>query len=218
MFELPLFPLNTVLFPGMPLSLHIFEPRYKQMIEHCLATQEPFGVVLIREGVEALGPVALPHPVGCTARITQVQRLEDGRINILAVGVERFQIHALSHDKPYLVGTVETIPMDSSDVQAVDQAGQRLRPWVEQYLSMLAKAAEKVEFDPLQLPNDPLALGYLAAALVQIPTEQKQQLLASGQAADLLTAIRTIYRREVALLRVILDRDPSEPEGLFSKN
>jgi len=108
--------------------------------------------------------------------------------------------------------------MDSSDVQAVDQAGQRLRPWVEQYLSMLAKAAEKVEFDPLQLPNDPLALGYLAAALVQIPTEQKQQLLASGQAADLLTAIRTIYRREVALLRVILDRDPSEPEGLFSKN
>src|SRR5512147_2655499 len=92
MYELPLFPLNTVLFPGMPISLHIFEPRYKLMIEQCIQIAQPFGVVLIREGVEALGPSAEPHQIGCSAQITQVERLEDGRMNIVAVGVERFQI------------------------------------------------------------------------------------------------------------------------------
>ena len=86
MFELPLFPLNTVLFPGMPLPLHIFEDRYKQMINNCLEEKEPFGVVLIRNGKEALGPLAQPHSIGCTARIVEVQKLSDGRMNITSVG------------------------------------------------------------------------------------------------------------------------------------
>ena len=79
MFELPLFPLNTVLFPGMPLTLHIFEDRYKLMIGKCIQERQPFGVVLIRRGLEALGPVADTHSVGCMAFIRQVERLEQGR-------------------------------------------------------------------------------------------------------------------------------------------
>ncbi len=134
MYELPLFPLNTVLFPGMPISLHIFEPRYKLMVEECLQSSQPFGVVLIRDGVEALGPLAEPHMVGCTAQITQIERLEDGRLNIIAIGVDRFHIRSLSHDKPYLVGVVETFPLDHGDPESVETAGERLRPWVERYL------------------------------------------------------------------------------------
>lgn len=220
MYELPLFPLNTVLFPGMPISLHIFEPRYKLMIEQCIQTAQPFGVVLIRDGVEAFGPSAEPHEIGCSAQITQVERLEDGRMNIIAIGVERFQIHSLSHDKPYLVGTVESYPLDDDDANAVMRAGNQLRPWVERYLVTLSEAAdEKPSFESHQLPDDPLALGYLAAAVVQIPLDQKQTLLATNHAADLLTSIRTIYRQELPLLNAMIQFEANNDKALlFSRN
>ena len=217
--ELPLFPLNTVLFPGTPITLHIFEPRYLELMELCEQTQQPFGVVLIQEGQEALGPLATPHPIGCTAEIARVERLPDGRMNILAVGVERFEIHQLDYDKEsYLVGQVELLPLVDPDPARIDRAGQRLRPWVERYLAVLGRVAEDASFDPMRLPHDPLALGYLAAALVQIPTDQKQTLLAANEPVDLLANIRTIYRREVALLNAIIARDSIETQGLFSLN
>lgn len=218
MFELPLFPLNTVLFPGTPIQLHIFEPRYKLMIEQCIQNDQPFGVVLIHKGVEAGGPLAEPHPIGCTAQITQVERLDDGRMNILAVGLERFQIVALNRTEPYLTGTVELIPLDEDDEPIIEQAGRRLRPWVERYLAVLSQVAEDAHFDLDRLPDDPLALAYLAAALLQVPSEQKQTLLAADQAVDFLTAIRAMYRREVALLSAIVARDTIDTQGLFSLN
>ena len=95
MFELPIFPLNTVLFPGMPLSLHIFEDRYKLMIGKCLQERRAFGVVLIRQGAEALGPLAEPNKIGCTAFISQVERLHQGRMNIGVIGQRRFRIISL---------------------------------------------------------------------------------------------------------------------------
>lgn len=218
MNDLPLFPLNTVLFPGMPLNLHIFEPRYREMIDLCIDTQQPFGVVLIEEGQEALGPLARPHPIGCTAQIVHVERLDDGRMNITAIGMERFQIHQLHHDRSYLVGTVDMLPLGSDDPARMERAGNRLRPWVERYLSVLAEATDSDAFDPAGLPTDPLALAHLAAAVVQIPAEQKQALLAAAQASELLTSVRAIYRREVALLNAIVSHPPADEEGLFSPN
>lgn len=222
MYEIPLFPLNTVLFPNMPLSLHIFEPRYKIMIEQCISAGEPFGVVLIQAGQEALGPLPEPHPIGCSAQITKVDRLADGRMNIMAIGVERFTIQNVRHDRPYLVGEVEPFPLHNDNSSTVYEAGQRLRPWVERYLAVLSEAADQADFDPARLPDDPLALGYLAAALVQIPSEQKQPLLAEPGVTELLTGIQTIYQREVALLRTILELDNQQQqrngEQLFSLN
>ena len=108
MYELPLFPLNTVLFPGTPLQLHIFEARYKKMVNACLQEQRPFGIALIERGAEALGPLAEPYPIGCAARVVQVQRLEQGRMNIVALGGERFRILSLDRQShPYLVGVEE---------------------------------------------------------------------------------------------------------------
>ncbi len=107
MFELPLFPLHTVLFPGTPIHLHIFEDRYKQMINLCLDKHRPFGIVLIREGMEALGPLAEPYRIGCTAHIVHIQRLEQDRMNIVAIGQERFEIQSLDFLAiPYLAGLV----------------------------------------------------------------------------------------------------------------
>jgi Lon protease-like protein len=220
MYRLPLFPLHTVLFPGTPLTLHIFEPRYRLMIEQCLQTGQPFGVVLIREGREALGPLAQPHPVGCTAQITDVERLPNGHMNIVAVGRERFHIVELSYDRPYLMGTVEPFPLADPEEPETLSAAQQLRPWVERYLVTLSRALQSDSLDPAALPDDPLALGYFAAALVQIPADQKQSLLATWRAAQFLSAMRDVYRREVALLDVILERDPAftRGEGFFSAN
>lgn len=220
MYELPLFPLKTVLFPGTPISLHIFEPRYKLMIEQCLQTGDPFGVVLIRDGAEASGPLADPYSIGTTAQIAHVERLDNGHMNIIAIGVERFEIQDVDRDrKPYLVGTVETRPLDQqAETQTLAYAGQRLRPWVERYIKVLSSVTENGDFDSAQLPDEPTALAYLAAALLQIPADQKQNLLAMNQANDLLTDIRTIYRREVALLNAIIERESAQIQGLFSLN
>ncbi|MBM3459217.1 MAG: ATP-dependent protease, partial [Armatimonadetes bacterium] len=99
--RIPLFPLNVVLFPGMALPLHIFEPLYRQMIRRCLDGDQRFGVCLIRSGPEVGGP-ADPHSVGSLCQIAHVHALEDGRMNLLVVGVSRFQVVRLYHDEAYL--------------------------------------------------------------------------------------------------------------------
>lgn len=216
MRELPLFPLNTVLFPGMPLRLHIFEERYKQMIGYCRQTGDPFGVALIRKG-EEVGGTAEPHHIGCMAHITQVEALPDGRMNIAAFGLERFQIRLLKHDRPYLVGMVETYPLHAGPPEPLDDAAQTLRAWVRRYLQVLSQASD-TPFDAQQLPADPLKLAYLASFLLQIPMPQKQDLLAIGTAEALLAELRTLYRREVTLLQTMLTPHEQGSVGPFSTN
>ncbi len=117
MERLALFPLHTVLFPGAALPLHIFEPRYRQMIGECLETDAPFGVVLIRAGLE-VGEPAVPHEVGTLAHIVQHERLEDGRMNLLATAGDRFRILELLTDRPYLSGRVELLPTDDGAAES----------------------------------------------------------------------------------------------------
>lgn len=217
MAEIPLFPLNTVLFPGMPLNLHIFEDRYKQMIRLCNRTGEPFGVVLIKQGEEVSG-AAEPHLIGCTARITQVEALTMGRMNITAVGHDRFQIYGLKHDRPYLVGMTEPYPLQIPDPNALLSAGQMLRPWIRRYLEILAQASEST-LDLDDLPSDPIKLANLASFVLQIPLPQKQALLTHTLAQTWVTELRDIYRREVTLLKAMLNVPvQNENMGVFSLN
>ncbi|MBN1261829.1 MAG: LON peptidase substrate-binding domain-containing protein [Anaerolineae bacterium] len=217
MFELPLFPLHTVLFPGIPVALHIFEPRYKQMIGVCIETSQPFGIVLIDEGAEALGPLPTPHPVGCTANILRVTRLKEGRMNIIAVGRERFRIQHVDRTAPYLIGQVETFPVVADDAILLAALSERLLPWVARYLEMLAEIGD-TEFKSEYLPSHPLPLAFTAAHLLQIPTEKKQALLATENAVDMLHALHASYRREVALTHAMLTRTPPPDIGIFSAN
>jgi uncharacterized protein len=216
MYELPLFPLNTVLFPGMPLRLHIFEERYKLMIGRCYADGEPFGITLIKSGKE-VGGRAQPFHIGCTATITEVEPLADGQMNIVAVGSDRFQIQSLKHDQPYLVGVVNEAPLANLNSALLPDNSHRLRPWVRRYLEILAEASDS-HFDMGQLPRDPMRLAYLAAFLLQIPASQKQNLLDINDAEELLADLRDIYRREVTLLRAMLTARESEDIGTFSSN
>src|SRR5690606_11558427 len=130
MYEIPLFPLNVVLFPGMPLPLHIFEERYKTMIADCIRENRPFGVVLIEEGSAEQGPLAKPVAIGCTAEIAQVQPLDEGRMFIMTVGRERFRIVRLEYGKPYLVGLVEAAPLDTADEEWEANGAESLEPLV----------------------------------------------------------------------------------------
>ena len=217
MYELPLFPLRTVLFPAAPLRLHIFEDRYKRMINTCLEKRQPFGVVLIRRGVEALGPLAEPFPIGCSARIIQAQKLEGGRMNILANGEERFRIVSLDKASlPYLVGSVETIPLNVEDPAELLKEGIYLRRQVDRYLGMISETGS-TPFGKEDLPEDPVPLAYYAAAFMQIPAIQKQQLLSIHDGLELLTEVHKLYRREIALLKVMLSNGNKE-KGSFSLN
>ncbi len=213
MYELPLFPLNVVLFPGMPLPLHIFEERYRQMVADCLREQRPFGVVLIAEGQAEGGLPARPHAIGCTAEITQVQPLDDGRMVIMTVGRERFRIVRLRHDQPYLVGMVEPAPLLDEDEARLAAGTAQLGPLVVEYLNKLVSMGN-LETAPDDPPDDPASLAYLGAALIQLPPEEKQHLLALDRLTELAAALRRAYRDELALLRTV----PVADMGLFSLN
>jgi Lon protease-like protein len=217
MLELPLFPLNTVLFPGMPLNLHIFEERYKRMMQACIESSKPFGVVLIKQGLEAHGPLAEPHEIGCTARIIEVEPLSEGRMNIVALGQKRFRIISSSDQDSYLVGQVKLYPLEDTDPKLLTQTGKRLYPWVKRYMDILSQASG-TDLESEHLPNDPLALAYLAAVLLQVPPKQKQTLLAAQNAPEFLGDMYDLYRREVFLLDAIMTREQQAGAHLFSLN
>lgn len=216
MFELSLFPLNTVLFPGMPLALHIFEERYKMMIGECIESRKPFGVVLIKKGTEALGPLADPHAVGCMAQITQVQQLGEGRMNIAAIGRERFRILSLNRAAPYLTGQVEEFPLSGWEQDTLDDAAEKLRPFINKYMGELSQI-EGIDLDTNQVPDEPFKLAYFAAALLQVPSEQKQTLLSTDEAAEMLTEMRRLYRSEVSFVKHMLQQ-PFIDDDSFSLN
>lgn len=218
MHDLPLFPLNTVLFPGMQLKLHIFEERYKVMIRRCIQDETPFGVILIRSGREALGPVAVTHDVGCTAKIIEVQKLPFDRMNIVAVGQRRFRVRGLDHSKPYLVGAVEYFVPRETDSAAMRQLGRSLRPLIIRYLEILAEADE-VDFDPQQIPHSPRSLAQIASILLQADNTQKQALLRQETMARLLRLLVEIYRLETMLLGMRLSPPDDDFDiGPFSSN
>jgi Lon protease-like protein len=180
--------------------LHIFEPRYKEMVRTCLDNRQSFGVLLIRRGVEANGPLAEPYRIGCTARILEVEHLADGRLKILTLGESRIRVHSLSFALPYLVGEAALFPLGKDDPERLARLGGKLLSLVRQYMRLLNRF-EEVQLDPDGLPEDPIVLAYLAAVLLQVPEVHKQELLGMARSADLLTALAVRYRREIPLMR-----------------
>jgi Lon protease-like protein len=217
--KLPLFPLNTVLFPGMPISLHIFEERYKLMMGQCIAQRRPFGVVLLKAGAaeEHPGQAIEPFDVGCSATITQIQPAAMGRMNIVAVGEERFRIRAFEHDQPYLVGLIDRQPYLTETPYDRAGASQALRQWVERYLGLVARF-ESLQINQVALPDDPLRLAFLGMSLLKSPMEDKQVVLQAESEAEVIRAASVLMRREITLLEVQTRPAPGETDGAFSVN
>lgn len=198
---LPLFPLNTVLFPHLPLPLHVFEPRYRLMINDCLEAGHSFGVVGIREGLET-GP-AIPYDVGTLAKIVRIDRMEDGRMNLLVSGVSRFRILETATDRPYLRGRIELIPEAGEDEAGIgaltEAAGTAFRDYSNLLRELVNEKPEAVE-----PPMEPELLSYLIAGTLTLQVPQKQVLLEYERTAERLRAELALLRREIALLREML--------------
>src|SRR6266567_6415313 len=199
--ELPLFPLNVVLFPGMVLPLHIFEPRYRLMIAECQREDKLFGVVLARAESEHLREE--PYPVGTTADIQELDELADGRYNLMAMGVHRFRILSQHREKPYLSGLVEQYEDVPEPEQQLTTTARQAQDLFNTFLQMLFQAAGKKP-SPVNIPALPEELSYFIAYLMDMELEQKQQLLESTSTLQRLHAETTVLRREVPFMRQML--------------
>jgi uncharacterized protein len=200
---LPLFPLGTVLFPGLVLPLHIFEDRYRQLVADLQAGPEPrrFGVIAIREGRETgIAGVSALYDVGCTATLRQVEQYEDGRFDLVTVGTDRFRLLELNDSRPYLRGVVEILAEETGDEAAAGLAVPVVQEGFRGYLDALAqRGASRVSVS--ELPDEPDLLSYIVAASVIVDLPDKQALLAEPDAARRLAAERTLLSRETAMLR-----------------
>jgi Lon protease-like protein len=204
--SLPLFPLGTVLFPGLLLPLHIFEERYRQLVRDLLAGPAPrrFGVIAIRKGRETgIDGISALYQIGCTATVRQVTERDDGRFDLVTAGTQRFRLADLDDSKPYLQGKVDLLPEQAGDQAAAGdaaQAVQAVQAAFRTYLSALA-ARGATQLAVPDLPADPVLLSYLVAASMIIDLSDKQALLAEPDAAGRLAAEHALLSRETTMLR-----------------
>ena len=176
---LPMFPLGTVLFPGMLLPLHVFEPRYKAMIRYCLDNEPEFGVTLITRGQETGGGEERSQ-IATVSRIIEVGQFPDGRYALQSVGVRRVRVTAWLADDPYpraMVDDWEDDMMGDASSSLPDTVISKLR----RLLAASSEAGYSVPDATSELSDDPLMASYHAAALAPLSTHDQQRLLlASG--------------------------------------
>jgi len=211
--DLPLFPLNSVLYPSLPLPLHIFEERYKLMIGTCAVTDRLFGVCLIKDGVEVGGP-AEPYQIGTVARIAEIDRMPDGRMNLMTFGTDRFRIVEITQREPYLIGQVEIVPSlpEEIDPAIVADVADRLLT----YLGNIRQVKRLPARDDLLADVD--RLSYLVAATLNLPPHERQQLLEIDSSETRLRNVRTLLRREFENARLFGQAVTAPMVGPFSVN
>ena len=198
--EIPLFPLpNIVLFPHVLVPLHIFEERYKQMINTCIEHDEVFGVVLLRGGAETESEDTI-HRVGVTVRIVQVERLENGRMNILTEGEDRFRIRRFTREEPYWKGLVDVLEDNESHHPAIESMQEEVSQLYRNVAELGAKidSSEKPE---TVLPDSPTDLSYMISYILNIDSEEKQKLLEMTSAAERLRSLIPHLNDSVAELQ-----------------
>ncbi|MDQ6825983.1 MAG: LON peptidase substrate-binding domain-containing protein [Candidatus Eremiobacteraeota bacterium] len=202
--RLRLFPLNTVLFPGATLDLHVFEPRYKQLIDECLQRHEPFGVVLIRDGNEAGNSSVIPHDVGTAAQISHLTPLPFERYYVSTLGSERFRIERIVSREPYLTVEVEYLPDELLEPDRLRALADDVRVVFADYLQLLvALCGSEANVD---LPTDARGISYIVGGALQIGDTHKQRLLELTSTKQRLTAELRLLRRLLPQLRTLLER------------
>ncbi|MEU6569317.1 LON peptidase substrate-binding domain-containing protein [Streptomyces parvulus] len=233
--RLPLFPLNSVLFPGLVLPLNIFEERYRAMMRELLKTSEDeprrFAVVAIRDGHEvarsAAGlpdPTATPergpaagfgpdplksfHKVGCIADAATIRERADGTFEVLATGTNRVRLVSVESSGPFLTAELEPLPEDPGD-EAGALAEGVLRSF-RQYQKRLAGARERSLATGAELPDEPGVVSYLVAAAMMLDTPTKQRLLQAPDTASRLKDELRLLRSETAVIRSLPSLPASE--------
>jgi Lon protease-like protein len=205
---LPLFPLGTVLFPGLLLPLHIFEDRYKELVRDLLDGPEPrrFGVIAIKKGRETgVEGVSSLYEVGCTATLRETEGNDDGGYEVVAVGTQRFRLDALDESRAYLQGEVEFLAEDEGDSAAAGRAAHLVAEAFQAYLDVLT-AQDLAQVNVPEVPEEPVLLSYLVAASMIIDLPDRQALLAEPDSLSRLTAERAMLVRETTMLQTLTAR------------
>jgi len=206
--RLPLFPLGTVLFPGLLLPLHIFEDRYKDLVRDLLDGPDPrqFGVIAIKKGRETgVEGVSALYEVGCTATLREAELNEEGGYEIVAVGTQRFRLEAMDESRAYLQGDVELLEEDTGDSAAVGRAAHLVATAFQGYLDVLT-ARGLAQVNVPELPEEPALLSYLVAASMIIDLPDRQALLAEPDSLSRLNAERAMLGRETTMLQTLTAR------------
>jgi Lon protease-like protein len=194
---LPLFPLEIVLFPGTPLPLHIFEPRYKEMIAECLEQKRAFGMVRVKENALA--------SVGCSATIINViKKYDDGRLDIAAEGQKRFEIETLNQERSFLQG--EVIYFDDEPSQVEKGSRETLIQLHEQLFAILGQNVE--------IEKDALSLSFHLASELPVDLDFKQALLEMKSEAERVETLTEYYRATIPKVeKTLLARQRASGNG-----
>jgi Lon protease-like protein len=195
---LPLFPLNIVLFPNAVLPIHVFEERYKLMVQRCLDADSKLGVVLIKSGSE-VGEPAEPHLTGTLGGIVRVDRLDDGRMLISVAGEERFRILEITQRQPFLEGQVEVLEEDV-DVTVPPEDMEAIRAAVTQHIRLLL-GLRGGWVREATMPKAPVSLSYFVGSLVQSGLAEKQALLEETSTVRRLQTEMRLLESEAGALR-----------------
>ena len=202
--ELPMFPLNSVVYPGVSVPLRVFEDRYRALVHHLLRIEDPadrvFGSVAIREGYEVgdHGAQSL-YRVGVRLQLTEVESHADGTFDVVAVGRDRIQLDRLRTTEAYPLGEVTDLPEPDDEVPG--EVVERARAIFGAYRQVLREIAS----DPLDgpLPRDPVYLSWTLAACAPLPMGERQQLLEATDAAERLMLVTDLLRTELQAMNVI---------------
>ncbi|MCY7340509.1 MAG: LON peptidase substrate-binding domain-containing protein [Pseudonocardia sp.] len=202
---LPLFPLGTVLMPGASLPLHIFEPRYRQLIVDLVTGAVPekeFGVIAVREGwAPDDDGMAGFYGIGCTAGIRDVRRLPDGRFDIVTRGARRFRLlEADTESKPYLMGSVEFLPDTATPADAGDMTRMLIAAARAAHRRYCATAWKSGDWSEPDADVEPATLPHVLAADCLLPMDDRQDLLEQTSPTQRLRMVRTLLARETGLL------------------
>jgi Lon protease-like protein len=196
--ELPLFPLSVVLFPGVPLPLHIFEPRYRQLLDDIRAGNNLFGLSYFDASTSEQDFPPLGS-IGCVAKVTDTQSFPDGRSNILTVGVIRYRIEEyVERGDPYLVARVSYFEDEADTSEAVGESSRE----VAETFTRIARAVRTINDERANLPDiadtEPQRLSFLVAAAMEVDADVKLELLELRITSERLRRLRDILARAVA--------------------
>lgn len=195
--ELPLFPLPIVLFPGVPLPLHIFESRYRQMLTDVRKGNGFFGLSYF-DSSSSTGEQPAPGHIGCVAEISESQLLPDGRSNILTVGLIRYRVEDyVERGDPYLVARVSFFEDEAEDESLLNESSRE----VAETFSRIARAVRVINDERANLPDisdtDPQRLSFLVAAAMEVDADVKQELLELRLTSERLRRLREMLARAV---------------------
>jgi Lon protease-like protein len=203
--ELPLFPLDCVLFPGAVRPLHIFETRYCQMVKDCLQEGKSFGIVLAKEDSQYL--YEEPHTIGTMAEIHNLDRQADGCYNLMAVGTMRFRIIDCHREKSYLSGFVEPFKDRLESREKLAGYAQRARDLFITYLKMVLEKSEEGQIE-ISVPSDPEGLSHFIAYFLDMDDEKKLKYLELTSTSQRLQEEIAFLCREVPFMRHMLFKEP----------